>query len=51
MLRHPDGFDDPPIELLEAELRSVDRDQVHISGLVLCVVQACYAEVIEMAKT
>lgn len=47
----PNGFDDPPIELLEAELPSVDHDQVPLSGLVSRVVQACYAEMTEMAET
>ena len=51
MLRHPNGFGNPPIELLEAELPSVDHDQVPLSGLVSRVVQACYAEMTEMAET
>ena len=45
------GFDDPPIELLEAELPVVDDGQVPLSELVSRVVQACYAEMTEMAET
>lgn len=45
------GFDEPPIELLEAELPAVDDGQVPISELVSRVVQACYAEMTEMAET
>ncbi|KAI0248188.1 mediator complex subunit MED14-domain-containing protein [Lactifluus subvellereus] len=45
------GFHDPPIELLEAELPEVDHDQVPLSELVSRVVQACYAEMTEMAET
>src|SRR5229473_786343 len=47
----PNGFDDPPIELLEAELPVVDDGQVQLSDLVSRVVQACYAEMTEMAET
>ena len=45
------GFDEPPIELLEAELPVVDDGQVPLSELVSRVVQACYAEMTEMAET
>ena len=45
------GFDDPPIELLEAELPLVDDGQVPLGELVSRVVQACYAEMTEMAET
>jgi mediator of RNA polymerase II transcription subunit 14 len=45
------GFDEPPIELLEAELPAVDDGQVELSDLVSRVVQACYAELTEMAET
>ena len=45
------GFDEPPIELLEAELPAVDDGQVPLSELVSRVVQACYAEMTEMAET
>ncbi|KAF8482456.1 MED14-domain-containing protein [Russula ochroleuca] len=47
----PNGFDEPPIELLEAELPVVDDGQVQLSDLVSRVVQACYAEMTEMAET
>ena len=47
----PNGFDEPPIELLEAELPIVDDGQVQLSDLVSRVVQACYAEMTEMAET
>jgi mediator of RNA polymerase II transcription subunit 14 len=47
----PNGFDEPPIELLEAELPAVDDGQVPLSELVSRVVQACYAEMTEMAET
>jgi mediator of RNA polymerase II transcription subunit 14 len=45
------GFDEPPIELLEAELPVVDDGQVPLGELVERVVQACYAEMTEMAET
>ena len=45
------GFDEPPIELLEAELPFVEDGQVPLSELVSRVVQACYAEMTEMAET
>ena len=45
------GFDEPPIELLEAELPAVEDGQVPLSELVSRVVQACYAEMTEMAET
>jgi len=45
------GFDEPPIELLEAELPLVDDGQVELRDLVSRVVQACYAELTEMAET
>jgi mediator of RNA polymerase II transcription subunit 14 len=45
------GFDEPPIELLEAELPVVEDGQVPLSELVSRVVQACYAEMTEMAET
>ena len=53
MSTHPNGFDDSPIELLEAELSFVVHDhwQVPVSGLVSCVVQAGYAEMTEIAET
>jgi mediator of RNA polymerase II transcription subunit 14 len=51
MLRRPNGFDDPPIKLLEAELPSVDHDQVSLRGLVSRLVQACYVEMTEMVET
>ena len=47
----PNGFDEPPIELLEAELPVVDDGQVQLGDLVSRVVQACYAELTEMAET
>jgi mediator of RNA polymerase II transcription subunit 14 len=47
----PNDFDEPPIELLEAELPVVDDGQVQLSDLVSRVVQACYAEMTEMAET
>jgi mediator of RNA polymerase II transcription subunit 14 len=47
----PNGFDEPPIELLEAELPIVDDGQVELRDLVSRVVQACYAELTEMAET
>ena len=47
----PNGFDEPPIELLEAELPLVDDGQVALGDLVSRVVQACYAELTEMAET
>jgi mediator of RNA polymerase II transcription subunit 14 len=47
----PNGFGDPPIELLEAELPVVDDGQAQLSDLVSRVVQACYAEMTEMAET
>jgi mediator of RNA polymerase II transcription subunit 14 len=48
----PNGFDDkPPFELLEAKLPIVDDGQVRLSELVSRVVQACYAELTEMAET
>jgi len=47
----PNGFDEPPIELLEAELPVVDDGQIPLSELVSRVVQACYAEMTEMAET
>ncbi|KAI9510089.1 mediator complex subunit MED14-domain-containing protein [Russula earlei] len=45
------GFDEPPIELLEKELPKVDDGQVKLSELVSRVVQACYAEMTEIAET
>jgi mediator of RNA polymerase II transcription subunit 14 len=42
---------DPPVELLEAELPIINHDQVTLSALVSRVVQACYAEMTEMAET
>jgi mediator of RNA polymerase II transcription subunit 14 len=45
------GFDEPPVELLEAELPVVDGDQVPLNELISRVVQACYAEMTEMAET
>ncbi|KAH9963764.1 mediator complex subunit MED14-domain-containing protein [Russula dissimulans] len=47
----PNGLDEPPIELLEAELPVVDDGQVPLSELVSRVAQACYAEMTEMAET
>ncbi|KAI0296496.1 mediator complex subunit MED14-domain-containing protein [Multifurca ochricompacta] len=47
----PNCFDEPPIELLAAELPVVDDGQVPLSELVSRVVQACYAEMTEMAET
>ncbi|KAN0107393.1 Mediator complex subunit MED14 domain containing protein [Russula decolorans] len=43
----PNGFDEPP----EAELPVVDDGQVQLRDLVSRVVQACYAEMTEMAET
>jgi hypothetical protein len=43
----PNGFDEPP----EAELPIVDDGQVQLRDLVSRVVQACYAEMTEMAET
>ncbi len=45
------GFDESPIELLDAELPAVDDGQVPLNELVSRVVQACYAEMTEMAET
>ncbi|KAI0258685.1 MED14-domain-containing protein [Gloeopeniophorella convolvens] len=47
----PNGLDEPPIELLEAELPVVDDGQVSLSEIVSRLVQACYAEMTEMAET
>ena len=47
----PNGFDEPPIELLEDELPKVDDGQVDLSELVSRVVQTCFAELTEMAET
>jgi hypothetical protein len=47
----PNGFDEPPIELLDAELPVVNDGQVQLSDLVSRIVQACYAEMTEMAET
>ena len=47
----PNGLDEPPIELLEAELPAVNDGQVQLGDLVSRVVQACYAELTEMAET
>jgi mediator of RNA polymerase II transcription subunit 14 len=43
----PNGFDQPP----EDELPVVDDGQVQLRDLVSRVVQACYAEMTEMAET
>jgi mediator of RNA polymerase II transcription subunit 14 len=43
----PNGFDEPP----ETELPVVDDGQVQLRDLVSRVVQACYAEMTEMAET
>ena len=43
----PNGFDEPP----EVELPVVDDGQVQLRDLVSRVVQACYAEMTEMAET
>jgi len=51
LTQSPNGFDEPPIELLEAELPVVDDGQIPLSELVSRVVQACYAEMTEMAET
>lgn len=47
----PNGFDEPPIELLEAELPVVDDGQVPLGEIVSRMAQACYAEMTEMAET
>jgi mediator of RNA polymerase II transcription subunit 14 len=47
----PNGYDEPPFELLHVELPVVDDGQVQLSDLVSRVVQACYAELTEMAET
>lgn len=44
----PNGFDEPPPE---DELPVVDDGQVQLRDLVSRVVQACYAEMTEMAET
>jgi mediator of RNA polymerase II transcription subunit 14 len=43
----PNGFYEPP----EVELPVVDDGQVQLRDLVSRVVQACYAEMTEMAET
>ena len=45
------GFDDPSLEALEAELPVVDDDQVPLGEVASRIVQACYAELSEMADT
>lgn len=52
-LPHTNGFDEhePPIELLERELPMVWDGQFPLGDLVQRVVQACYAELSEMAET
>ncbi|EIM79913.1 MED14-domain-containing protein [Stereum hirsutum FP-91666 SS1] len=53
LLPHTNGFDEhePPIELLERELPMVWDGQFPLGDLVQRVVQACYAELSEMAET
>jgi hypothetical protein len=46
-----DVLDGPPLELLEAELPVVDDDQVPLGEVASRVVQACYAELSEIAET
>jgi mediator of RNA polymerase II transcription subunit 14 len=47
LTQHRTDFDEPP----EAELPVVDDGQVQLRDLVSRVVQACYAEMTEMAET
>ena len=53
MLPHPNGIfeSEPPIELLEHELPTVRDGQYPLADVVSRVVQACYAELTEMAET
>ncbi|TFY81803.1 hypothetical protein EWM64_g2210 [Hericium alpestre] len=51
MIPHMNGFDEIPIEVLERELPLVYEGQVPLREVVSRVVQACYAELTEMAET
>ncbi|TFY52257.1 hypothetical protein EVG20_g10628 [Dentipellis fragilis] len=48
---HVNGFEEPPIEILERELPLVYDGQVPLREVVTRVVQACYAEMTEMSET
>ncbi|THH13385.1 hypothetical protein EW146_g6822 [Bondarzewia mesenterica] len=51
ILPYTNGFDEPPIELLEQRLPVVYDGQVPLAEVVSRVAQACYAELTEMAET
>ena len=51
LIPYTNGFDEPPIEILEQELPVVLDGQVPLGEVVSRVAQACYAELSEMAET
>lgn len=51
LLPHTNGFEETPVEILERELPVVHDGQVHLGEVMSRVVQACYAELTEMAET
>jgi len=50
-MSHTNGYDEPPIEILERELPMVYDGQIPLAEVLTRVVQACYAELSEMAET
>ncbi|KAA1472975.1 MED14-domain-containing protein [Dentipellis sp. KUC8613] len=51
MAARVNGFEEPPIEILERELPLVYDGQIPLREVVTRVVQACYAEMTEMSET